>query len=145
MFVTFHWVFWVACGASERNSLAQCPLQHSSLVRQLHAHEGATRASCLLSTNASQPQIKNNMHASTYIWEQMHAITYLLYKHSQIFAVEMGGGENGTDYTCRSSWSFPDFIFRPNPRFKKEPGLTVKTLKLKRLAALIMKMMYMVQ
>lgn len=87
----------VACGASRRNALALCPLQHSSMVRQLRAREGATRASCLLSTNVSQPQIKQNMHASTYMYtdiqEQMHAITYLLYKYSQTCVIEMMGAK----------------------------------------------------
>ncbi|KAM7371951.1 hypothetical protein PAMP_009151 [Pampus punctatissimus] len=58
---------WFKLPVSKRNAVSLCLLQHSSMVRQLHAHEGATRASCLLSTNASQPQIKHNMHASTYM------------------------------------------------------------------------------
>lgn len=62
----------VSHGASKRNALAPYPPQHSSPVRQFHAHEGATRASRLRSANASQSQMKHVL----YVHIQTHTCLF---------------------------------------------------------------------
>lgn len=53
------------------------------MVRQLHAHEGATRGPCLLNTNASQTQMKDNIHVNTYIPQHMDGIVFLFIVYLQ--------------------------------------------------------------